>query len=781
MIADTKDTAALLTRATESRRYSQNGEDGVLQHLFDLLGRGNGRYVEIGCEDGTECNTRLLRESGWSGWMFDAAHERPDIGLFRNRISRENVLAILSHHKVPRHFDLLSLDIDFNDFHVLDAILAEHRPRVIVVEYNASLGPDLDAVVPYRPDGCWDGTRWFGASLGAFARLAAAHGYVPVYCESAGVNLFLVEQGEWPHPARPLAEIYRPPRYGAAGDGHAQDPASRPFLSSSHYLIPGAARSYTPYGQVSYLVNDEYIGRVFAGGGYWEELEVTQVARQLAGRQGVALDVGAHIGSHALALAALCPELTFICFEPQSGLRLLLERNVAENGLSERIVVSDKAIAHQACPITMAGSFSDGSGAQQAIRYDGSAFGNYGGVQIGVDGEVVDALALDALADLPVVYMKVDVEGAERLAFFGAKHLLERQRPLILFEHRSDRQLPPIVLEALRIPAEVQRFDVVAHLRGLGYAMSPLGQDTLAAPPAVNPLATTVEAAASASPGFTAVEPDTPLVATASCAASIPKILFQTWKSRTNLPHQFAQCRSSFLDANPSFAAPLWDDADNRRFVQLRFPWFLPLFDSYPREIYRADAVRYLFLYAFGGVYADLDMICLQPLDRIAGLPNVLLGRMGADGDFEHSLPNAAMASPPRHPFWLLVIAKLIEAQTRLPHGRPEHLTGPVALKSANDEWAQRPECAQRLVAAVARHLPPELCPAAPSPICILASADWFPFNWADPIHQIYRRGLLAKGRQLTVGECRALFPTASMVTFWSHSWEPEAGLPQLG
>lgn len=780
MLIETKDTADLLTPAMEWRRYSQNGEDGVLQHLFGVLGRGDERYVEIGCEDGAECNTRLLRESGWSGWMFDATHERPEIGLFRERVTRENVLALLGRHGVPQRFDLLGLDIDFNDFHVLDAILAKHRPRVIVVEFNASLGPELDAVVPYRPEASWDGTRWFGASLAAFARLAASHGYVPVYCESAGVNLFLVDQGEWPHPTRALAEIYRPPRYGPAGNGHAHDPASRAFLSSAHYLMPGTARAYTPYGQVSYLVNDEYIGRIFASGGYWEEAEVTQVARQIAGRQGVALDVGAHIGSHALALAALCPDLAFVCFEPQSGLRLLLERNVAENGLGERIVVSKQAVAHEAREIAMAGSFSDGSGAQRAIRYDGSAFGNYGGVQIGTDGEAVDALALDALADLPIVYMKVDVEGAERLAFFGAQSLLARHRPVILFEQRPDRQLPASVLDALRVPAEVRCFDVVAHLRELGYALTHLGQDTLALPTFAPAAATPRAAGASLPPRAPAVEPDTPLPATAVCEPGIPPILFQTWKSRTELPRHFAQCRSSFLEANPSFAVPLWDDADNRAFLQRHFPWFLPLYDRYPQEIYRADAVRYFFLYAFGGVYADLDMVCLQPLGRIAGLPNLLLGRMGADTDFEHSLPNAAMASPPRHPFWLLVIAKLVEAQTRNPGGRPEHLTGPVVLKSAHDEWCERPQGALQLVTAVARHLPAEIQPVDMSPICVLASADWFPFNWADPIHQIYRRSLRAQRHQPSVAECRALFPAASMVTFWSHSWEPEAGCTAL-
>lgn len=239
------------------------------------------------------------------------------------------------------------------------------------------------------------------------------------------------------------------------------------------------------------------------------------------------------------------------------------------------------------------------------------------------------------------------------------------------------------------------------------------------------------------------------------------------------MPRFFAACRTSFLLANPDFAASIWDDADNRRFVQCHFPWFLPLFDAYPQEICRADAVRYFFLYAFGGVYADLGMLCLRPLDDIVDLPNVVLGRMGADPTFEHSLPNAVMASPPRHSFWLLVIAMLIDAHQQT-GARPEYLTGPVVLKAAFDLMAMHPEQAEHLIAALAANLPPALRPGPNSPVCALAPADWFPFNWADPIHQLYRQSLRAQGSEPSVAECRALFPQASLVTFWSHSWEPE-------
>jgi mannosyltransferase OCH1-like enzyme len=64
---------------------------------------------------------------------------------------------------------------------------------------------------------------------------------------------------------------------------------------------------------------------------------------------------------------------------------------------------------------------------------------------------------------------------------------------------------------------------------------------------------------------------------------------------------------------NANFEHFLWDDFDNRQFIADYYPWFLAIYHAYPREIYRADAVRYFFMYQFGGVYLDMDTECLEP------------------------------------------------------------------------------------------------------------------------------------------------------------------------
>lgn len=61
----------------------------------------------------------------------------------------------------------------------------------------------------------------------------------------------------------------------------------------------------------------------------------------------------------------------------------------------------------------------------------------------------------------------------------------------------------------------------------------------------------------------------------------------------------------------------LWTDASSREFIAEHYSWFLPVFDSYPYAIQRADAIRYFVLHYYGGVYMDLDIGCRRRLDPL--------------------------------------------------------------------------------------------------------------------------------------------------------------------
>lgn len=220
MLAPRSGTAWLSLEQFEQRVFSQNGEDGVLARLFEILGPGSKTCVELGAGDGQQCNTRnLVENSGWKGFCFDAAAQ----GRVQQAwIDAENINRLLEEVGVPRRFDLLSIDLDGNDYWVWRAL--RYQPRVVVIEYNAGVPATEARTIPYDPRFRWDGTDYFGASLRALERLGRAKGYVLVYCESMGINAFfvarrLVDRHRLPE----LASLYRPPRYGMPDTGHPPD------------------------------------------------------------------------------------------------------------------------------------------------------------------------------------------------------------------------------------------------------------------------------------------------------------------------------------------------------------------------------------------------------------------------------------------------------------------------------------------------------------------------------------------------------------------------------
>lgn len=229
----------------ESRHHSQNGEDGVLARLLALVGETNRYFVEFGVgTDAQQCNTRLLANRGWDGLWMDCCDFPNEPRIHRESVTAENINDLFTKYGVPNDFDVLSIDIDGNDFWVWKAIDPCYRPRVIIAEYNAAIPPHQSLSIAYDPKHRWDRTDYFGASLLALAKLAEQRGYTLVYCESTGTNAFFVRNDLTKGWTRSVTEIYRSPNYAKGlltprwlawligfywptGIGHRHDPRRR--------------------------------------------------------------------------------------------------------------------------------------------------------------------------------------------------------------------------------------------------------------------------------------------------------------------------------------------------------------------------------------------------------------------------------------------------------------------------------------------------------------------------------------------------------------------------
>lgn len=204
----------------ERRFFSQYGEDGIIDFIFSIIGTTNKFFVEFGVGDGTECNTRyLLEKKGWTGLMMDGGDDlKPHIK--KEMITAENINDLFKKYNVPKHFDLLSIDIDLNTYWVWKAI-EDYFPKVVVIEYNSSIPPTESRATKYDPLGMWDGTNYFGASLLALVKLGELKGYTLVGCESHGVNAFFINDDLLDNKTKnkKIQGLYRPPKYGEMING----------------------------------------------------------------------------------------------------------------------------------------------------------------------------------------------------------------------------------------------------------------------------------------------------------------------------------------------------------------------------------------------------------------------------------------------------------------------------------------------------------------------------------------------------------------------------------
>lgn len=166
-----------------------------------------------------------------------------------------------------------------------------------------------------------------------------------------------------------------------------------------------------------------------------------------------------------------------------------------------------------------------------------------------------------------------------------------------------------------------------------------------------------------------------------------PKIIYQSWKTH-NIPDKCRSWVQSWKDHHPLYEYILWDDQENHNFIKTYFPQYLEVYEGFPREIYRADFIRYLFLYKYGGIYADIDFECLRSLDPLLeenDKYNILLGEL--QGMKLYKIPNAIMISKPGNQFWIDLSDKICDLfHSCEENSIPEYLTGPIILEKCYEE-----------------------------------------------------------------------------------------------
>lgn len=188
--------------------FSQNGEDGILRYLFSEIGFRFKFFLEFGFNVTQNNSLRLMLKERFGGVFIDGSELSvkqfneaaqsfgiSNVKAINKFLNLENLEFTIIESNLPEEIDLLSIDVDGNDYWFWEG-MKYLSPRIIVIEYNASLGPELSLSIPYDPS--FDRHKkhrsgfYCGASITALEKLGKKKGYTLVGCDSNGINAFFV-------------------------------------------------------------------------------------------------------------------------------------------------------------------------------------------------------------------------------------------------------------------------------------------------------------------------------------------------------------------------------------------------------------------------------------------------------------------------------------------------------------------------------------------------------------------------------------------------------------
>lgn len=184
---------------------SQNNEDGIINHIFDILKIDKLNFMEIGFDYYQNNSLAVLKRCN-KGLFIDGDNKKAIIlrnvlKLFypATKITVQNALVDIDNinqikeqnFNNQEEIDFLSIDVDGIDYYLLKEI--NFKPKLICIEYNFWFGKDLSCAVPYKKNYSLDSlSNYVGASLKALTELANSKGYHLIALDSACINAFFI-------------------------------------------------------------------------------------------------------------------------------------------------------------------------------------------------------------------------------------------------------------------------------------------------------------------------------------------------------------------------------------------------------------------------------------------------------------------------------------------------------------------------------------------------------------------------------------------------------------
>ena len=154
--------------------------------------------------------------------LYSKKPEEKTFSYLKYWLTKENVFSVykeglssISEDKV----DILSLDLDGNDYYLIEELLVKFRvmPKLFIVEYNAKFPPPIKWKIDYSAHHMWKGDDYFGASISSFNEVFEKFGYFLACCNAyTGSNAFFIHNSYrdlFSDIPKDIQTLWSPPRY----------------------------------------------------------------------------------------------------------------------------------------------------------------------------------------------------------------------------------------------------------------------------------------------------------------------------------------------------------------------------------------------------------------------------------------------------------------------------------------------------------------------------------------------------------------------------------------
>ena len=175
------------------KKYSQAYEECYLAHILNNIESKNKFLVELGAWDGYHLsNTRYFIEDLKFGSLLIDGDNHGNEEVKKHFITKDNIVHILKNYNCPKEFDLFCIDLDGNDIYILEEVLSQFTPSVIVAEFNPIIPIGESKAIQYDPNHTWNNDDYYGFSFEAGCLLANKFGYTVIF-QNDNLNMYFVE------------------------------------------------------------------------------------------------------------------------------------------------------------------------------------------------------------------------------------------------------------------------------------------------------------------------------------------------------------------------------------------------------------------------------------------------------------------------------------------------------------------------------------------------------------------------------------------------------------